>query len=550
MSARYSLTVCLLTLVGLMTGCSDKNEPKTQNDAKAYSEAAEQKKPVLTTLATGADIAGTNGLHFSPDGRLYVASVLGSDLTIIDPGTGEVLKKLSSAEGVAGPDDVAFSSDGSFFWTSILTGEVAGINAAGERIVAAQLGAGVNPIAFSDDDRLFVAQCFYGDKLFEVDPKGISEPRLISDQLGPGCGLNGMDWGPDDRLYGPRWFRGEIVSFNVDDNSMRLEASGFDVPAAVKFNSKGELHVLDTARGAVIKVDADKKTVVATLSQGLDNFAFDANDQIYVSSFADGFVKRVEDNGSLTTLLPGGMAHPGGITLHGGNLVVADLHAIRTFNLAGEEIGVQRNIFGSGEMGSTINISSDGQNLILTSWTDTSVRVWDPKAQKVVEKFDDLVGAVAALRYNGKVVIAEHGKNRVFAPGDGTVFAADLSAPTGLVIHGEDLFVSDYTDGVVLRIARNGIPLVEPETVVTGLSAPEGFVVDDKGYVVVESDIGQITRIGHDGVRTLLGKISPGSIAASEAQPPSMVFNGITQTSAGVYFLAVEKSRTLLKLAM
>jgi WD40 repeat protein len=201
-------------------------------------------------------------------------------------------------------------------------------------------------------------------------------------------------------------------------------------------------------------------------------------------------------------------------------------------------------------MGSTINISSDGQNLILTSWTDTSVRVWDPKAQKVVEKFDDLVGAVAALRYNGKVVIAEHGKNRVFAPGDGTVFAADLSAPTGLVIHGEDLFVSDYTDGVVLRIARNGIPLVEPETVVTGLSAPEGFVVDDKGYVVVESDIGQITRIGHDGVRTLLGKISPGSIAASEAQPPSMVFNGITQTSAGVYFLAVEKSRTLLKLAM
>jgi len=34
--------------------------------------------------------------------------------------------------------------------------------------------------------------------LYILDPDGIEEPRLISDQLGPGCGLNGMDWGPDE----------------------------------------------------------------------------------------------------------------------------------------------------------------------------------------------------------------------------------------------------------------------------------------------------------------------------------------------------------------
>ena len=61
----------------------------------------------------------------------------------------------------------------------------------------------MNPITFSDDGRLFVSQCALGDHLFELDPDGSEGPRLITDQLGPGCGLNGMDWGPDDRLYGP-----------------------------------------------------------------------------------------------------------------------------------------------------------------------------------------------------------------------------------------------------------------------------------------------------------------------------------------------------------
>ena len=34
-----------------------------------------------------------------------------------------------------------------------------------------------------------------------MDPKGINPPRVIFDELGDYCGLNGMDWGPDGRLY-------------------------------------------------------------------------------------------------------------------------------------------------------------------------------------------------------------------------------------------------------------------------------------------------------------------------------------------------------------
>ncbi|MCB1647456.1 MAG: hypothetical protein KDI36_18480, partial [Pseudomonadales bacterium] len=370
--------------------------------------------PTLEIIATGANIAGANGVHFSPDGKLYIASVVGSNMTVIDPRSGDILQQYGGAEGVVGPDDVAFAPDGAWYWTSILTGEVAGFRPDGTRVVAAQLTPGVNPLTFSDDGRLFVSQCFFGTGLYEVDPAGVKPPRTIADDLGPGCGLNGMDWGPDGRLYGPRWFTGEVVSFNVDDNTRRTEVSGFQTPASVKFDSHGVLHVLDTGTGEVIRVDGDSKTVVATLSPGLDNFAFDASDQIFVSSFTDGFIKRVEADGSLTTLQPGGMAHPGGMAWINGQLAVADLHAVRFFDPAsGEEVSTHRAVLGVDKIGGAMNLSTDGKNLILISWVDNDVRVWDLQRNELTEHYTGLGAPVDAVRYGDDLIATEHAGNRV-----------------------------------------------------------------------------------------------------------------------------------------
>ena len=149
--------------------------------------------------------------------------------------------------------------------------------------------------------------------MYEIDPLGNRKARLISDQLGSECGLNGMDWGPDDRLYGPRWFNQEVVSFDVDANTKRLEAKGFDTPAAVKFDKAGKLHVLDTGSGTIFRVEDEQTISVVNLSAGLDNFVIDENGRFFVTSFTDGFVKRVNLDNSVTELQPGGMAHAGGI---------------------------------------------------------------------------------------------------------------------------------------------------------------------------------------------------------------------------------------------
>ena len=506
----------------------------------------------IDIVATGANIAGANGMALGPDGYLYVASVLGSNITVLDPESGAVLKVYGAEDGVIGPDDIAFGPDGSWYWTSIMTGEVAGFSASGDKVIAAQLTPGVNPITFSDDGRLFVSQCFFGTHLFEVDPSGEQPARTISAELGPGCGLNGMDWGPDGRLYGPRWFNQQVVSFDVDKNTMRVEASGFDTPAAIKFDRQGVLHVLDTGVGAVFKVVGGANVAVAELSPGLDNFVIDEQGRIFVSSFTDGFVKRVNTDGSVTELQPGGMSHAGGLTYHKGSVVAADLHAIRGYTPSGEVAFTQRNVLGTGTMGGALNVSSDGDDLILVSWVDNDVRVWDPISKRKKWQKTELAAPVAAVRFGNEIVVAEHGRGSVVGyNNDGvetTVYARDLAAPTGLLVAGDDLFVSDRSSGQILHIAEAGQVLREPRVVVKDLVTPEGFVRFEDHFAVVEADLGQVVRVNSQGARTVIANVPAGSQAASPAQPPSQVFNGITADEVGTLFVAGESNRVLYRI--
>ena len=124
-----------------------------------------------------------------------------------------------------------------------------------------------------------------------------------------------------------------MVSLNVDTLELRVEATGFVVPAAVKFNSKGELLILDTGAGTVVKRDSDgSQVVLAQLQTGLDDFAFDAQDRFFVSSYADGSIVKVVGE-SVAEVLPAGIAHPGGLAVLDEQLIVADLQSMRAIDM-------------------------------------------------------------------------------------------------------------------------------------------------------------------------------------------------------------------------
>jgi hypothetical protein len=82
------------------------------------------------------------------------------------------------------------------------------------KITVAQLPPGLDAIAMSPDGRLFVWLCFLGDAVFELDPAGQAPPRVITENLGSGCALNGATVGPDGRLYGAQPLRQRVVSFS------------------------------------------------------------------------------------------------------------------------------------------------------------------------------------------------------------------------------------------------------------------------------------------------------------------------------------------------
>ena len=500
----------------------------------------------LETFVTGAEIAGVNGMHFGPDGYLYAASVTGSDISIIDTKINKIIKRYDQSDGVIGPDDVAFNSKGEFYWTSILTGEVAGFDLKGNKVVAGNPGIGVNPITFSDDDRLFVAQCFFDNGLFEMDPSGENEPRVIFEEVDEFCGLNGMDWGPDGRLYGPRWFDNEVVSVNVDTGDIRKEVGGLNVPAAVKFNSKGELFVLDTGAGKVVKVADGVKSDYAYIELGLDNLAINSDDEVYVSSYSEGNIMKVSFN-SVEEILPGGISHAGGIAVSGNDIVVADIQSVKAYStIDGSESWNYKNVFRVSPHGANTAVSSFDNYVILTSWLDNHVKIMRPDNGEIVESFEGLNLPVSATKYNDQIAVALHGNKSImlFNPGTGEreILADGFEAPTHVINYGEDLVVSDRSKGQVIRIDMSG----NKEVLIDGLDSPEGMAYKDNALYIFEGNTGDIKKYQNNQI-SVIASVMPGSNALSELQPPSVILNGLAIKGDYLY-ISGELERSLFRL--
>jgi sugar lactone lactonase YvrE len=516
-------------------------------------------QPSEQVLVHGGPIHGANGIMFDSDDRLHIASVFGREIIVMDPETGEILDRLGPDQGVEMPDDLAFGPDGSLYWTAIGTGEVGRLSPDGVKSTVAQLPPGVNPITFSDDGRLFVALCFLGDALYEVDPDGVAEPRLIAENMGGGqCALNGMDWGADGFLYGPRWFQSEVVRVDVASDQFTTVADGFGIPAAVKFDSQGRLHVLDQMTSEVLRVDTQtgSKEVIASLPFGLDNLAFDSHDRLFVSNADTGAIVEVLPDGTARTVSEGGMMLPGGVAVlprpSGESVFVADLWLLREFDgLTGDEKGAE-----PAPTWNSFTISADGDKLVLSSWVTNAVAVWNPHTLEALERYDDFAVPLNAIRFQDDLVVAELGTASVVRasaedPAERVTLAEGLGVPAGLAATDDDLWISDWATGLVLHIVADGEPLAEPIPVATGLAFPEGLAVAlDGSLLVIETGAGRLSRIdtATGEVNSVAEGLELGAQGPPDGAPPTWAFNGVAVGPSGAVYITGDKANVLYRL--
>jgi sugar lactone lactonase YvrE len=512
----------------------------------------------VRVLVKGSAIHGANGIMFDKQDRLHIASVWGNEIVVMDPKTGRILQRLGSDKGVYTPDDIAFGPDGSLYWTSILTGAVGRLSPDGSTKTQA-VAPGVNPITFSAGGRLFVGLCFLGDGIFELDPALVLPP--IPKPKEPGM-LNGFDFGPDGLLYSPLFFDGRVVRMNVDSVPVKYEtvAVGFATPAAVKFDPHGRLHGHSQVTGELWRLDPStgSKVTIATLPPGTDNLAFDSRGRLFVSHAQDGSIFEILPGGEPRKMSEGGMILPGGVAVLAGpqfgeSVFVADFFSLRAFNgLTGQPKSVARYFFDPTGITAPMTVSTDGGNLVLSSWVGRSVQVWNPETRRVLENHTDFAVPVNAIRFQGDLVVAEletHSVVRVTSKGRVKLTDA-LVVPAGLAATAGDLWVSDRSAGTVWRIASGGVGLPSPVRVAARLHSPEGLAVDyDGSLLVVESGIGRLSRINVSTgqVATVADGLELGA-AASPGMPPTWAFNGVAVGPSRAIYVTGDKASVLYRL--
>ncbi len=532
---------------------------------------------VMRVIAKGAALHGTNGIYFGPDGKLYIACVVGREIVVMNPLNGKIINRLGPDAGVEGPDDLIFGPDGSLYWTEILQGRVGKMTPGG--IVTKQFVApGVNPITFSSDGRLFVALDFMGDGLYELDPNLIDPPRPIieatPDNPFPLGFLNGFDFGPDGRLYGPLVAAGMVVSIDVGmpgdppslspwtDGTIQVVATGFRWPAAAKFDPNGQLHLVDQT-GEVFQVNhlTGAKTVIANLEPGLDNLAFDSKGDLFISNADNGWIIRILPSGQPRTLSPGGMISPMGVAVLQGTggsdaVFVADLWRLREFDgLTGRPQGIFKGylIPEEGSLTTPYTVSADGNHLVISSFFSSAVQVWDPRTDLVLEHYP-MPLPLNAIRFQNDLVVADLGIGGVVWVSDHAMIlpidGASVFLPAGLATDGQTLWVADWATGIIWQISFEGKTPLTPVPVAFGLSNPEGMALDiDGSLLVVEAGAQRLSRVDLttgevsimvDGLE--LGLESPPGV------PPTWVFNGVAVGPSGAIYISGDVKNVLYRI--
>ena len=361
-------------------------------------------------------------------------------------------------------------------------------------------------------------------------------------------------------LYGPLWFKGQVAKIDVDKAELTVVADGFKVPAAVNFDSKGNLWVVDTALGQLVRVDpkSGSKKLVAQLKPSLDNLAIDDKDRIYVSNMADNGIQEVDpETGAAKQVIIGKLALPGGIGVVSEGLrdtiYVADVFAYRIVDGTTGEVSEPARMHADGvTLEYPMSATANGDDVILSSWFTGTVQVIDRKTGKTVEMLHDFKAPHDAIRLgDGSILVnelgsksllrvsGEHGKDR-------TPMIGGLEGPVGLAAGPNG---SGLCHRSLCRAGLQGRGNGEKTVVAKDLKMPEGIAVAPDGKLIV-AEVGakRIIQIDPEkGTVTEIAANLPIGLAGAPGGLPTNIPTGVGVGATGTIYFSSDIENAIYK---
>lgn len=438
-------------------------------------------------VTAASSLFGANGMQFGPDGRLYVAQAMGSQVTAIDTKTGELEVIAPNGGPITGPDDVAFDSLGNMYATEVMSAQVTMRKPGGDVTVVSDELPSANGVTVFND-RLFIDEHRPKGRLFELYPHDDRAPRLIAKDLDSPNALAG---GPDGKLYYPLVPKGEIWRVDPESGELEQVTTGLFHPTAAKFTPSGELLSPQAGNGEVVKINIEtgEQTVVAKVRPGIDNLAIDADGRLYLSHFVDGGVAEVAMDGSNKerVLVAPGWVGPWGIACDSasGTCFVVDGLSLAMISADG-----RRSVVGSPldnaapRFVRAVAAGKPGEFLMTTARGD--VLRYDfasEKTEMMAVKQGELKGLCATD--DGAVLVVRASSNSVLsvsASGEITTLVEGLNAPTDVLVWQGKCYVSDTGSGRLLEVNSQG----EILTVLDGLFDPRGIAAIDSTLYVLD----------------------------------------------------------------
>ena len=506
-------------------------------------------------LVAPSAFGGVHGLAVDTKGRLLAGSVVGYSMWEVDRKSGAAKVFIGAPEGQA--DDIAVGPKGELAWTNYLMGMLRyrESDTAPMKVLAKDL-PGLNSTDFDRrNGKLYASQVFLGDALWEIDVSGAKPPRLIAKDMG---GFNGFEVGPDGMLYGPLWFKGQVVKIDPANGAITVINSEFKTPAAANLDGKGNLWVVDTRTGELCKVElagpnAGRKTVAKQFKTALDNLAIASDGTIYVSNMADNSVESYNPASGETRMLTGGkLAVPAGLKYDDGSLYVADIFGFRQVDA---KSGAVKDIFRmqASEMEYPFAIGVSRKQFALASWFTGTVQLVDRATLKTDSMIHGLKAPYDALPMDdGSVLYAEIATGNITRASGADykqtkVVASGLAGPVQMTLGRDGALYVTEAAGKLTRVNMADGTKTE---VAGGLALPEGVAQTPWGsFVVAEAAARRLVEIdpATGAKRTIAENLEIG-LPAGPGMPPPYCVTGVAVGPDGTVYFTANRNNALYRI--